>query len=106
MWGQRKVSLAHAASPVSGLSMRFRWLHGPAITEIRSPHLRGGCRLIASLHLREPVRWELGGHGPGNLLGKWESDWVFHGPALGRTSSLRRRPPACAMRSTVTSPEL
>jgi len=37
MWGQRRVSPAHAASPVSGCLMRYRWLHGPATTCRRTP---------------------------------------------------------------------
>jgi hypothetical protein len=75
-----------------------RWLRGPAITEIDSPHLRGGCRLIAELHLlwgRGPsdlIAWESGGNGPGTFPGQWESDRISLGPALGRASSLAARP--------------
>jgi hypothetical protein len=42
---------------------------------VSSPLGRGPSDLIA---------WELGGNGSGNLLGKWETDWVSLGSALGR----------------------
>ena len=58
-WVQSAVS---CLSPGS----RFWWLRGPAITEIDSPHLRGGYRLlIAEVHLlrargfSDLIAWEL-----------------------------------------------
>ncbi len=33
-----------------------------------------------------PSRGNWGGNGPGNLLGKWESDWGSAGPTRGRAS--------------------
>src|SRR6266404_5892969 len=66
------------------------WLRGPATTEIDSPHLRGGGCLIAQFHRRTFVTssHELGGNGPGNFLGKWESDRVSLGPHGVELSSL------------------
>lgn len=63
--------------------VRFRWLRGAAITEIDSPRLRGGRRLITELVSSRPSpgsidlnEWELSGNGRWNFLGIWESDWV------------------------------
>ena len=45
--------------------VRFRWLRGPAISEIDSPHLRGGGCLIAQFHRL----WTLVTSSHGNWVG-------------------------------------
>ena len=65
---------------------RLQWLRGPAITEIDSPHLRVGHRLITdpaesgpgSLPLTS-MRENEAGIDMGILMGMWESDWVSPG---------------------------
>jgi len=47
---QRKILLAHAASPISGLSTRFRWLHGPATTYRQTGH--SYCRSMSKRSCR------------------------------------------------------
>ena len=57
--------------------------HGPATTEIDSPHLRGRRRLNRRVNLilsQSPSTdvnpWEFDGNRCGNTVGMWELDWV------------------------------
>jgi len=69
--------------------------YGLAITEVDSPHLRGGCRLVAKLHLfwargsSDLIAWESAWNGSGNLAAKWESGEVSPGLAFGWASLQR-----------------
>jgi hypothetical protein len=67
-------------------------LRGPAITEIDLPHLLMLSHSLASspLALVDLIEWESGGNGPGNFLGKWESDRVFPAPHRVELEALQR----------------
>src|SRR6266851_6832496 len=77
----RAVAGALPASSVPGLTSRFRWLRGPATTEIDSPHLRGRRRLNRRVNLilsqssaTDGNAWEFTGNQCGNTVDIWELD--------------------------------
>ena len=80
---------------------RFRWLRGPAITEINAPHLRGRRRLNRRANLilsqspsTDGNAWEFAGNRCGNTVGIWELNRV----------SLRSMPPETIAPSLSPSP--